>query len=94
MLSNIQKRKWIVLGFAVWSVLNLVAYQLLTNSPDYQHLIEHANNDALRKSLAQKQVFSDVFPAVVLTIDIVGILFLLFLFLKFIFKSLKNSTPK
>ena len=50
--------------------------------------------DAEKINLVQQSVFlSTVFSAIVITLDIVCILFLLYLLHKFIFKTLKKSTP-
>lgn len=92
MFKNPIKRKWIIIGFLVLAILNILAFYILKEGIRIADLIEHAETETMRKSLQQKQILSDVLPSLVFTIDIALIFFGCYLFIKMIFKSLKNST--
>jgi len=94
MFENFSRKNWIISGLFILFVLNIAAFYILRKGIEISDALEHAENEAMKISLQQKDVFSDFFPAIVFTFDIFAVLILLFLLLKFLFKSLKNSTPE
>lgn len=91
MFKNSNTVKWSVLGLIILLILNALAFYLIKESIGIADSIEHAENESVKNSLQQKQTLSDVFPSMVFTLDIAGILFLLYILIKLFFKTLKKS---
>ena len=87
---NSKNKKMIVAAGIFLVALNFFAFYILQEGIEIAKTIKNSENKEISKSLEQKQIFSDVFPSLVFTIDIVIIFFALYLLLKFFFKSLKN----
>ena len=94
MFTNFRKKSWIISALVVLVILNFAAFYVLRKGIQIHDPLKHAKNEALRNSLQQKQIFRDIFPAAIITLDIACILFLFYLLLKLFFKSLKKSTSK
>lgn len=80
---------------AVLTLIALNAFSVYLINQSIENKLALAEiQDAEKINLVQQSVFlSTVFSAIVITLDIVCILFLLYLLHKFIFKTLKKSTP-
>ena len=88
---NSKYKKLLLLAAIFLVALNIFAFYILKKGIEINDQLEHVEEESVRKSLEQKQIFSDVFPSLVFTIDIAIIFFLLYLLIKFLFKSIKKS---
>ena len=88
---NSKYKKLLLLAGIFLVALNIFAFYILKKGIEINDQLEHVEEESVRKSLEQKQIFSDVFPSLVFTIDIAIIFFLLYLLIKFLFKSIKKS---
>ena len=89
---NLKNKKIFISAGIFLIALNIFGYYILQEGIGITDSLEHVENDAVRKSLEQKQILSDVLPSIVFTIDIALIFFGCYLLIKMVFKSLKNST--
>ncbi|KMQ72207.1 hypothetical protein [Chryseobacterium koreense] len=89
---NSKKKKIIIAALIILATLNALAFYILKEGIAISDALEHVENDAMGKSLKQKQILSDVLPSLVFTIDIALIFFGCYLLIKMLFKSLKKST--
>ncbi|MDQ0476201.1 MULTISPECIES: hypothetical protein [Chryseobacterium] len=90
---NPKNKKIIIAAFLILIALNAVAFYVIQEGIGIAKAIKNTENKEVLKSLEQKQIFSDVFPSLVFTIDIALIFFVCYLLIKMLFKSLKKSTP-
>ena len=81
MFENFSRKNWIISGLFILFVLNIAAFYILRKGIEISDALEHAENEAMKISLQQKDVFSDLFPAIVFTFDIFAVLILLFLYI-------------
>ena len=88
---NSKYKKILPLAGMFLVALNIFAFYILKKGIEINDQLEHVEEESVRKSLEQKQIFTDVFPSLVFTIDIAIIFFLLYLLIKFLFKSIKKS---
>ena len=88
-----QKSKWIALAIILLLALNFIAVYVLNQSIDNRKLIPHANS-GMKDSLQQQEMFSDIFSSAVFTLDIFGVLILLYFLIKMLFRKMKNSSAK
>ena len=72
--------------------LNIYAFYILQKGIGIAKAIKNTENKEVLNALEQKQIFSDVFPSLVFTIDIGLLFFACYLLIKMVFKSLKKST--
>lgn len=86
------KRKWIIIGAVALVLLNMLAFYVIQNSLGLAEAIRNTKNKSALESLQQKEIFSDVFSSFIFTLDIFGILFLIYLLIKGLISILKNST--
>lgn len=90
---NSKSKKIFSLAGIVLVALNIFAFYILQNGIGIAKAIKNTENKEALKSLEQKQIFSDVFPSLVFTIDIALIFLACYILIKMLFKSLKKSTP-
>ena len=92
MVKKSGKRKWIIIGAVALVLLNMLAFYVIQNSLGLAEAIRNTKNKSALESLQQKEIFSDVFSSFIFTLDIFGILFLIYLLIKGLISILKNST--
>ena len=85
-------KKILIAAILILIALNAVAFYVLQKGIGIAEAIKNTENKEALNSLEQKQVFSDVFPSLVFTIDIALIFLVCYLLIKMLFKSLKKST--
>ena len=90
---NSKKKKILISAGIFLTALNIFAFYILQQGIGIAKAIKNTDNKEALKSLEQKQIFSDVLPSLIFTIDIALIFFLCYLLLKSFIKSLKKSTP-
>lgn len=90
---NSKNKKILTAAGIVLVALNIFAFYILQNGIGIAKAINNTENKEAIKSLEQKQIFSDVFPSLVFTIDIALIFLACYFLIKMLFKSLKKSTP-
>lgn len=93
MFKNLITRKSVAITLTVLVILNFLAFYFINQSIGITAALQKVEDPKAINSLQNKQIFSDIFPSIVFTIDIFIVLILLFLFIKFIFRSIKKSTP-
>jgi uncharacterized membrane protein len=89
---NSKYKKILIAAVLILIALNVVAFYVLQKGIGIAEAIKNTENKEALNSLEQKQVFSDVFPSLVFTIDIALIFLVCYLLIKMLFKSLKKST--
>ncbi|MGV8916067.1 MAG: hypothetical protein ACOH1X_11530 [Kaistella sp.] len=92
MLKKTGKRKWIMISAVVLALLNMLAFYVIQNSLGLAEAIRNTKNKSALESLQQKEIFSDVFSSFIFTLDIFGLLFVIYLLIKGLISILKNST--
>ncbi len=92
MLKKSGKRKWIIISAIVLALLNMLAFYVIQNSLGLAEAIRNTKNKSALESLQQKEIFSDVFSSFIFTLDIFGLLFVIYLLIKGLISILKNST--
>lgn len=92
MLKKSGKRKWIIISAVVLALLNMLAFYVIQNSLGLAKAIRNTKNKSALESLQQKEIFSDVFSSIIFTLDIFGLLFVIYLLIKGLISILKNST--
>ncbi len=85
-------KKILIAAILILIALNAVAFYVLQKGIGIAEAIKNTENKEALNSLKQKQVFSDVLPSLVFTIDIALIFLVCYLLIKMLFKSLKKST--
>ncbi len=93
MLKKIPK-KWIIIASIIIFVLNGLALYIINRNIDNTLAASKMKNPALELAAQQNGFVGIVFAAVVITLDIFCIMYLLYLLYKFIAKTLNNSLPK
>lgn len=89
---NSKYKKIIIAAVLILIALNVVAFYILKEGIGIAEAIKNTDNKEVLNALEQKQIWSDVLPSLVFTIDIAIVLLLLYLVVKMAFKSLKKST--
>ena len=92
MLKKSGKRKWIIISAVVLALLNMLAFYVIQNSLGLAKAIRNTKNKSALESLQQKEIFSDVFSSIIFTLDIFGLLFVIYLLIKGLISILKNAT--
>lgn len=92
MLKKSGKRKWIIISAIVLALLNMLAFYVIQNSLGLAEAIRNTKNKSALENLQQKEIFSDVFSSIIFTLDIFGLLFVIYLLIKGLISILKNST--
>lgn len=92
MFRNITKKKVLIYSGILLIALNGLAVYLINNSIEQKLALAGINDHQKIASVEQYAFLSTVFAAFIITFDIVGVLFLLYLLHKFIFKTLKKAT--
>ena len=90
-MNSKHKNRFLALGIFLLA-LNIFAFYILQKGIGIAKAINNTENKEALNALEQKQVFSDVFPSLVFTIDIGFLFFGCYLLIKMLFKGLKNST--
>lgn len=90
MFKNSSKKKWIISGVIILLPLNFLAFYLLQQTIGIQDALEHVDDQNVAASLQQKSSMYTIFTAVVITLDLVFLLFIVYLLFKMLTKSLKN----
>ena len=88
---NSKKKKILIAAGIFLIALNIFAFYILQEGIGIAEAIKNTKNKAALNSLEQKQIFSDVIPSLIFTIDIAIIFFVGYLLIKILFKSLKKS---
>ena len=88
---NSKKKKILIAAGIFLIALNIFAFYILQEGIGIAEAIKNTKNKAALNALEQKQIFSDVFPSLIFTIDIAIIFFVCYLLIKILFKSLKKS---
>ena len=88
---NSKKKKILIAAGIFLIALNIFAFYILQEGIGIAEAIKNTKNKAALNSLEQKQIFSDVIPSLIFTIDIAIIFFVCYLLIKILFKSLKKS---
>lgn len=92
MLKKSGKRKCIIISAIVLAFLNMLAFYVIQNSLGLAEAIRNTKNKSALESLQQKEIFADVFSSIIFTLDIFGLLFVIYLLIKGLISILKNST--
>ena len=90
---NSKNKKRLIAAGIFLVALNIFAFYILQQGVGIAKAIKNTENKEAIKALEQKQIFSDIVPSLIFTIDIAIILFFCYLLIKMVFKSLKKSTP-
>lgn len=93
MFKNSSKKKWIISGVIILLPLNFLAFYLLQQTIGIQDALEHIDDQNVVLSLQQKSSMYTIFTAIVITLDLVFLLFIFYLLFKMLTKSLKNTNP-
>lgn len=93
MLKKFSKKQIYIFGALILLLLNALAFYFIQQSIGIIEALQKVQNEAAIQALQQKSLFYNSFSAIVITLDLVAILFALYLLHKFIFKTLKNSLP-
>lgn len=89
---NSKNKKRLIAAGIFLVALNIFAFYILKQGIGIAKAIKKTENKEALKALEQKQIFSDILPSLVFTIDIALILFLCYLLIKMVFRSFKKST--
>lgn len=92
MFKNLNKKRTLLIGGVLLMILNALAYYLINSAIESKLALTGVQDPQHVHSVEQNAFFSTIFSAVVITLDIVCLLFLLYLLHKFIFKTLKKAT--
>lgn len=95
MLNKFSKKQIYIFGALILLILNALAFFAVKESIGIIEALQQVQDEAAIQSLQQKSLFYNAFSAIVITLDLVALLFLLYLLHKLIFKTLKNFlSPK
>lgn len=94
MFKDINKKKWLIIGGIILAVLNGLALYIINANIANTLAASKLQDPALELAAQQNGFLGMIFAAVVITLDIIGLMFLLYLLYKFITKILNKSLPK
>ncbi|MEC5157868.1 hypothetical protein [Chryseobacterium sp. MP_3.2] len=90
MLNTFSKKQIYIFGALILLLLNTLAFYSVKQSIGIIEALQKVQNEAAIQSLQQKSFFYNAFSAIVITLDLIAILFAFYLLHKLIFKTLKN----
>ena len=90
MLKNLTIKKISIAGLITLIPLNLTAFYFIKSSIESTILLQKIQDPVAIQSLQEKKALGNLFTAAVVTIDIIFVLFFLYLLFKLLTKSLKN----
>ena len=93
MLKKFNKKQFYIIGALILLLLNALAFYFVKQSIGIIEALQHVDNQNAIASLKQKSLIYNSFSAIVITLDLVAILFGLYLLHKLLFKTLKKSIP-
>ncbi|WP_226063202.1 hypothetical protein [Kaistella polysaccharea] len=85
-------KKWIIVGTILLIILNAISLYIINVNID--NTLAAGKDPALELKAQQNGFFGMIFAAVVITLDIFFIMYLLYLLYKFVAKTLNNSLPQ
>lgn len=89
---NLKNKKIKVVAVLILIALNVFAFYFIQEGIGIAEAIKNTESREALAALKNKQILSDVVPSLIFTVDIVLILFLLYLLVKATFKTLKKPT--
>lgn len=92
MVKKVNKKITLFALASVLFVLNVFAFYVLQDGIGIAKAIRNTQNQEAIKALEKKQIFSDVFPSLVFTVDVALLFFVCYLLIKALFKSLRKPT--
>jgi hypothetical protein len=90
MFKNLNKKKITIAGLIALIPLNILAFFFIKENIGITLALNNIHNPQEINVLQEKMIAGNFFSAVVFTLDIVFILFLLYLLFKTLTRSLKN----
>ncbi|QDP84811.1 hypothetical protein FNJ88_04320 [Chryseobacterium sp. SNU WT5] len=94
MFKHINKKKWLIVVGIILAVLNGLALYIINANIANTLAASEMQDPAVELAAQQNGFLGMIFAAVVITLDIIGVMFLLYLLYKFITKILNKSLPK
>ena len=91
MIRKVNK-KWIIIGTIFLIILNAISLYIINVNID--NTLAAGKDPALELQAQQNGFIGMIFAAVVITLDIFFIMYLLYLLYKFVAKTLNNSLPQ
>lgn len=91
MVRNQIKKKQIIYGVIILLPLNILAFYLIQQTLGIQDALEHVDEQRVVASLQQKSLFYIICSVIVIILDFVFILFIVYLLIKMLTKSQKNT---
>ena len=81
----------IIIAVIILAALNMMAFFALKEGIAISDTLQHAEEKEMIAGLEQKSTFIDFFSSIIITANIAVILFLLYLFIKYVIRTIRNA---